>query len=169
MRLCISTLVLTSFLVANGPSAASAQDEAFLAERAAARRSLEMAKIELRLYLQVEHPRELRRLDAQIRLTEQEIKAYEERLREYRSVDKFYTGRPLLVTLQDVRLCHLESQLRLEDLRAERAAAVRFHSDQWRLLELRVHEARTHVAQLERGETIPLPELPPPARTAKRN
>jgi hypothetical protein len=164
------TLLIFSVALLFGlPQPAIAQDDTFAAERAAARRALEIAKIELRLYLQVEYPRELRRLESQIRLTELEIKSYEERLREYRSVDKFSTGRPLLVTLQDVRLCLLEAELRLEDLRAERAALVRFHSDQWRLLELRAHEARLRLAELERGESMPLPQLPPPARTAKKN
>jgi hypothetical protein len=166
MRLCLKTARVLILLVV-APTAALAQDDAVLAERNAARRALEMAKIELRLYLQVEHPREVRRLDAQIKLTEAEIEAYEERLREYRSVDKFSTGRPLLVTLQDVRLCLLELQLRLRDLRAERQAMIRFHSDQWRLMELQVHEARMRVVDLERGDELPVPQLPAPQRTAR--
>ena len=127
-----------------------------LEERAAARRALEMAKIELRLYHQVEYPRERRHLDSQIKLTQAEIAAYKERLREYRPFDRFSTGRPLLVPIQDLKLCLLEAELRLRDLWAERSALVRFHSDQWRLLELKAHEARLRVAALEPNEPIVL-------------
>jgi hypothetical protein len=129
---------------------AFSQDTPLQAERASARRALEAANLELRLYLQVDYPREQRHLDSQIKLTEAEIKAYEDRWREYRSFDTFSTGRPLLLPLQDLRLCLLQAQLRLDDLRAERNAQIRFHSDRWRLLELRAFEARSRLAELER-------------------
>jgi hypothetical protein len=136
---------------------AHAQGDAAGAARAAARRALETANLELRLYLQVDHPRELRHLDAQIKLAEAEVKAYQERLHEYRPFNKFSTGRPLLVPLQDLRLCLLEAELRLDDLRAERNAVIRFHSDRWRLLELRAYEARARVVELEGGGQIVAP------------
>ncbi|MEX2317765.1 MAG: hypothetical protein WD669_11475 [Pirellulales bacterium] len=139
------------------PSAACGQDDAVQAARAAARRALEMANLELRLYLQVEHPREMRHLDAQIKLAEAEVKAYEERRREYEPFNKFSTGRPLLLPMQSLRLCLLEAELRLDDLRAERNALVRFHSDRWRLLELRALDARAHVVELEGGGQIAVP------------
>jgi hypothetical protein len=128
-------------------------------ERAAARRDLEIAKLELRHYLQVEYPRQKRHLDAQIQLTEAEVRALRDRLREYRPFDRFSTGGALFVTIQDARMCLLDAELRLDDLRAERNHLIRFHSDQWRLLEIRAYEARARVAELERGDEI----LPPPA------
>jgi hypothetical protein len=127
------------------------------AERAAARRELEAARLELRHYLQVEHPRQKRHLDAEIKLTEAEVRALRDRLREYRAFDKFSTGGPLFVTIQDMRMCLLDAELRLKDLRAERNNLIRFHSDQWRLLEIRAYEARVRVAELERGEALRAP------------
>jgi hypothetical protein len=162
MKICHAILYMATVALSVVPAAVCAQNDGELAARAAARRALEMAKIELRLYLQVEYPRELRRLDSQIKLAAAELAAYEERQREYRTFDRFSTGRPFLVTGQDLRLCLLNAQLRLDDLRAERTALVRFHSDEWRLLELRVHDARSRVAELEGGDLVMLPgeELP---------
>jgi hypothetical protein len=138
------------------PTFAGAQDSP-AAERAAARRDLEAARLELRHYLQVEHPRQKRHLDAAIKLTDAEVRALRDRLREYRAFDKFSTGGPLFVTIQDVRMCLLDAELRLKDLRAERNNLIRFHSDEWRLLEIRAYEARVRVAELERSEALPAP------------
>jgi hypothetical protein len=63
----------------------------------------------------------------------------------------------LFVTIQDVRMCLLDAELRLKDLRAERNNLIRFHSDEWRLLEIRAYEARVRVAELERSEALPAP------------
>ena len=128
-----------------------------------ARRELELAKTELRHYWQVEYPRQRRHLNAQIDLTEAEIRDYQERLRAYRPFDRYSTGGPFLVTLQDLRMCLLDAELRLRDLWAERNALVRFHSDDWRFLELKVHEARLRVAELEANDvamTEPVSQQP---------
>jgi hypothetical protein len=138
-------------------------DDALQFARASARRTLEIAKIELRLYAQVEYPRQLRLLEAQIKLTDAEIKLFRERVRAYREFDSFSTGQPLAFPFPDVRLRLLEAELRLENLRAEQNALTRLHSDQWRLLELRVHEARARVAELEGGDIIVLPREVLPA------
>ena len=135
-------------------NAPNENDAAYEMARIEARQELELAKLELRLYLQVEYPRQRRHLDAQIKLTQAEVDAYNERLREYRPFDRFSTGRPLLVPIQDLRLCLLEAELRLRDLQAERNALVRFHSDEWRVLELRVEQARLRLAQIEGGGQI---------------
>ncbi len=150
MNRFLSILGLVAALFAWPSSAAHAQDDALQSARASARRALEAANLELRLYLQVDYPREQRHLDADIQIAEAENKAYEDRLREYHSFDSFSTGRPLLYPMQDLRICLLQAQLRLDDLRAERNALVRFHSDRWRLLELRALEARQRVADFER-------------------
>jgi hypothetical protein len=156
MRFFLLSLCLTIAFV-QSPTTVLGQDDAAQAARAAARRALEMANLELRLYLQVEHPREMRHLDAQIKLAEAELKAYEERRREYEPFNKFSTGRPLLLPLQSLRLCLLEAELRVDDLRAERNALIRFHSDRWRLLELRALDARQRVIELEGGGQIAVP------------
>jgi hypothetical protein len=46
-------------------------------------------------------------------------------------------------------MCLRDAELRLRDLWAERNAMVRFHSDQWRLFEIKVHDARLRVAEIE--------------------
>jgi hypothetical protein len=149
----ILTAILATLAVSTN---AVAQNDANQSARLSARRALEIANYELRQYLQVEYPRERRHLDAEIKLTEAEVQAYQERLREWAPFDKFSTGRPLIVSIQNMRLCLLEAELRLKDLRAERNNLIRFHSDRWRLLELRAYDARSRIAELERGNE-PLP------------
>ena len=55
-------------------------------------------------------------------------------LREYEPFSLFYTGQPLFLPAQDLRICVREAELRLEALRDERNNLVRFHSDEGRLL-----------------------------------
>jgi hypothetical protein len=128
---------------------ANAQEVSDLSARMSARRDLELAKMELRHYWQVDYPRQRRHLNAAIELTELEIRGYEERLREWGPFSRFSTGDAFWLTIQETRMCLREAQLRLRDLWAERNALVRFHSDQWRELEFQVHQARLRVAALE--------------------
>jgi hypothetical protein len=121
------------------------------------------AKMELRHYWQVEYPRLRRHLQAQIDLTEAEIRAYKRQLREYRPFSSFTLGQPFTVTIEELRLCLLEAELRLRDLWAERNALVRYHSDDWRVLEMKVHAARLRVAEIEaEQEAVAEAELPAP-------
>ena len=146
-------------------SPVSFADEAtYVPARIEARRDLELAKIELRHYWQVEYPRLRRHLNAEIELTEAEIRDYEVRLRAYRPFNRFSTGQPFLITIQELRMCLRDAELRLRDLWAERNALVRFRSDKWRVLEMNVYDARIRVAQLEAGdEPIVEPAAEPPA------
>jgi hypothetical protein len=105
--------------------------------------------MELRHYWQVEYPRQQRLLNSAIELTRTEIRDLEARLRAYRPFTRFSTGDPFMVTIQNTRRCLREAELRLRDLWAERNALVRYHSDDYRALELRVHEARLRVVELE--------------------
>jgi hypothetical protein len=146
-------LVCIALSFASWPTAASmAQEVSTEADRRAARRELELAKMDLRHYWQVEYPRQQRHLNAAIELSKAEIRDLELRLREYRPYTRFSTGDPFMVTIQNTRMCLREAELRLRDLWAERNALVRFHSDQWRELEMRVHEARLRVLALEPAE-----------------
>jgi hypothetical protein len=120
--------------------------------RMSARRDLELAKMELRHYWQIEYPRQRRYLNAAIELTTAEIRNYEARLREYGPFTRFSTGDPFWLTIQDIRMCLREAELRLRDLWAERNALVRYHADHYRELELNVHEARLRVLELEPAE-----------------
>jgi hypothetical protein len=108
-----------------------------------------LAKIDFRNYWQIEYPRIRRELDAQIRLTEEEIKVYKERIRLYRPFNRFSVGSAVTLPLQDLRMCLLEAELRLRDLWAERGNLIRFRTADWRELELRLYDARVRVAQLE--------------------
>jgi hypothetical protein len=139
LSICLSSLT---------PYAVHAQ-ATYAEERAAARRDLQLAKIDFRNYWQIEYPRIRRELDARIRLTEEEIRIYKDRIRLYRPFDRFSIGSAVRLPLQDLRICLLEAELRLRDLWAERGNLVRFRTAEWRELELRLHDARVRVAQLE--------------------
>ncbi len=149
MKLSYFALTLAIGVLFVMPSLVLAQEGAYQADRMAARRALEMAKIELRLYEQVEYPRQRRQLDARIALIEEEIKMYKERRREYEPFTRWGTGRPLLITSQELKLCLMDAEFKLQDLVADRNALQRFHSDQWRLLALKVEEARAQVIAIE--------------------
>lgn len=147
---------LACFLVISGVFGltTSVQAQPLDGDRLAARHALEIAKLELRLYRQVEYPREKRHLEATIQLTRAEVKMLRRRIRAYHPFDQFEIGKPLLVTLQNTKLALLAAELRLEDIQAELTALRRYHSDRCRLLELKVYEARARVAQIEGGGTI---------------
>jgi hypothetical protein len=149
MRLSPALLCLAIAVVGSAAEIARAQDESYQMARMNARRELELAKIEFRDYWQVEYPRIRRDLDARIELTEAEIRNYKERLRLYLPFDRFSTGGALVLPLQDLRMCLLEAELRLRDLWAERGNLIRFRTPEWRVLELRLHDARVRVADLE--------------------
>jgi hypothetical protein len=150
MKFSPSLLFVAIAVIGVSSSASQAQEAVDRAARLEARRDLELAKMELRHYWLVEYPRQQRHLNAAIRLTEAEIRDYRERLRAYQPFNRFSYGQPFLVTLQEVRMCLREAELRLQDLWAERNALARGHSDHWRLLEVRAFEARLRVAELER-------------------
>jgi hypothetical protein len=149
MRFSPSLLVgaIAAFCVA--PATMCAQESANFAARMSARHDLQLAKMELRHYWRVDYPSQQRQLNALIELVDAEIRDYRARLRAYRPFNRFYTGQPFLISLQELRMCLCEAELRQRDLWAERNALVRFRSDQWRILEMQVHEARLRVAELE--------------------
>lgn len=125
------------------------QEISTAAERSHARRELELAKMELRHYWQVEYPRQLRHFNGAIELTKAEIRDLEARLRAYRPYTRFSTGDAYMLTIQDTKMCLREAQLRLRDLWAERNALMRYRSDVYRELEWNVHVARLRVIELE--------------------
>lgn len=143
------SLVLVATCVA--PSA-RAQERAWSQVRLAARRDLELAKIELRDYWQVEYPRQRRELDAAIELTEMEVRNNEALLHEYRPFTQFSVGEPFPITIRSLQMCIREGELRLRNLQAERNYLVRFHDEQFHILEMKVAEARLRVAELEAND-----------------
>ena len=136
------------------PSTLRAQVDENSTARAAARFELELAKRDSRYYWQIEYPRERRDLNAAIALTEAEIKRHKALWREYRPFNRFSVGNPLSLTIADLEICLLDAELRLNELRHQRNNLVRFHSDEARLRDLRVVEARRRLIELEGGEVI---------------
>src|SRR5262245_43070581 len=120
MRFLPASLILSVVAISSTLPSVFAQSEPTLETRASARRELELAKLELRQYWQIEYPRQQRELNAAIELTEAEIRNYQERLRAYRPFTRFSTGQPFLITIQDLEMCLRAAELRLDDLRAER-------------------------------------------------
>lgn len=142
-------LYMAIVIVASSAEFAGAQEESYASARMDARRELELAKIELRDYWQIEYPRIRRDLDARIELTELEVRNYRERLRQYRRFDPFSRNSALVWPLEDLRICLREAELRLYDLWAERTNLNRYRTTEWRILQLRLQDARVRVAFLE--------------------
>jgi hypothetical protein len=149
MRFSPVVIWLAIAMVSTSTGDVHAQENAYSAEIAAARRDLQLAKIQFRDYWLIEYPRIRRHLDAQIRFTEAEIRVYRERIRLYRPFDRFSTGSAFTLPLQNLRMYLLEAEWRLRDLWAERSNLIRFRTPEWRELELIVHDARLRVAELE--------------------
>jgi hypothetical protein len=145
---------------------ARAQAEFTQAERTTARRELEQAKTDLRYYWLVEYPRQRRQINAAIDLTQSEIRNLREQLRAYGPFNRFSTGSPFLLTMQRVRMCLQDAELRLTDLQAERNALLRFHPSEFRALAYVVQDARLRVAEIEasddaaRTQSAPAEQLP---------
>jgi len=147
--ICLSTLAVSCLL-----TPVRAQESASLQARVAARHELELAIIDLRNYWQIEYPRQRRELNAAIELTEMELQNNQEMLREFRPFTQFSIGQPFPITVRSLQMCIRENELRLDNLRAERNAFIRFRSDEFRALEMKVQEARLRVAELEANDTI---------------
>ncbi len=118
-------------------------------EQIAARRNLELAKRDLRFYLDVEYPRQQRHLSQLMELTRQEISDLQWRLRQYQPFSRFSINDPFMTTIQNTQMCLREAEFRLRNLIAEKVTLNRYHIDIWRDLELRVQQARLQVLELE--------------------
>lgn len=97
----------------------------------------EIRDLEWRLYERVEFPTRIRRIESELKIGEARLKSLEKLLAEYQSFQKFSTGNPLTLTVEDTRLQILELKVRIDDLREERSLLERYKSDQRRLFELR--------------------------------
>jgi hypothetical protein len=152
MRFAFALFCLAVIAASSSSKNLLAYEPSNAASRIEARRELEIAKSELRNYWQFEYPREQRRLNAAIELTELEIRDLKARLREWGVFRRYSTGDPFSITVQETRFCLRDAELRLRDLWAERNALERFKSDQWRVLEWKVFDARLRVAELEEND-----------------
>ena len=105
-------------------------------------------------YWQVEYPRQQRDLNMAIELTQAEIQGYEDQQQAFRPFTRFTIGEPFPLTIANLRMCRKAAEIRLNDLQAERNTLIRFHADQFRVLEWKVQVARQRVADLEANDTI---------------
>lgn len=143
----ISSIVVVGVFVAASSAGAAESLEAAVAKT---RRELESLKIQLRLYRQVEYPRQLRELDAAIRLTQAEIDVLEDRVRDYKRAKDTRSPGLRRESLEKAELSLLEAQLRLNNFVQERLAVRRSFSDCCRLAELEIAAVRARLAELER-------------------
>jgi hypothetical protein len=150
------SLTICSFaiVVFCGATSALAQDQASLQARIAARQELLQAKIDLQNYWQIEYPRQRRELNLAIELTQAEIKGAEEQQEALRPFTRFTIGEPFPLTIANLRVCRKAAELRLNNLQAERNSLIRFHGDDFRILEMRVQAARQRVADLEANDEV---------------
>jgi hypothetical protein len=165
MRLSLPACVICVFALFSlgsiGRIAAAQDDEASLAAaRAEARCDLAAAKAAARYYWQVVYPQQQRDLDAAIELTEAEVKADRMQLHQYEPFDHFSYGAPLYMPIQNLQICQREVELRLDRLRDQRNALIRFNSDQGYVLDTCVATARARLVALEGGEVIEIGATP---------
>jgi hypothetical protein len=141
-------------IVAFCGATAVAQQQASLQARMEARQELERAKLDLQNYWQVEYPRQRRELSFAIELTEAEIDGNKEQQESLRPFTRFSLGEPFPLTVANLRVCRKAAELRLNNLQAERNSLIRFHGNDFRILELRVQAARQRVVDLEPKDEI---------------
>ncbi len=157
------SICLLSIVMICGATSAFAQERASLQARMAARQELELAKLDLQNYWQIEYPRRRCELSLAIELTEAEIKGNQEQQESLRPFTRFSLGEPFPLTIADLKMCRASAEARLNDLRAQRNVLIRFHGDQFRILEMRVQAARQRVADLEAiDEVATTPTAPQP-------
>jgi hypothetical protein len=137
-----------------GATSALAQNQGSLQARMAARQELELAKLDLQNYWQIEYPRQRRELNLAIELTQAEIEGNQEQQESLRPFTRFSLGEPFPLTIANLRVCRKAAELRLNDLQAERNMLIRFHGDQFRILQMRVQAARQRVLELEPTDEI---------------
>jgi hypothetical protein len=142
-------------------TSAIAQQQASLEARITARQELELAKLDLRNYWQIEYPRQRRELNLAIELTQAEIEGNQEQQESLRPFTRFSLGEPFPLTIANLRFCRISAELRLNNLFAERNSLIRFHSDEFRILEMRVQAARQRVVDLEPKEEIAAAPIAP--------
>jgi hypothetical protein len=154
MKFSLVTCIFAVVVICVGAASAVAQNPASLQARIAARQELELAKLDLQNYWQIDYPRQRRELNLAIELTQAEIDANQEQQESLRPFTRFTIGEPFPLTIADLRLCRKAAELRLNNLLAERNALIRFHGDQFRVLEMRVQAARQRVVELEPNDEI---------------
>ena len=75
--------------------------------------------------------REIKRLDNMVMLRKAEIASLERQLKEWRPLDQFRTGRPVMLDVERTRLLILEAKLDLQCLEQERFDLVHARGRMW--------------------------------------
>jgi hypothetical protein len=89
-----------------------------------------------------------------IELAEEEIKSIDEQYNVLRPFTRFTLDEPFPLTVANLRVCRKAAEIRLNNLLAERNSLIRFHGDQFRILEMRVQAARQRVVELEPSDEV---------------
>ena len=134
------TMVATLLVILTAPLAASSADLNPVLQTAL--RELETAQLQLRLYEQQEYPQKLRRFDREIELAQAHVEFYQGRIAEYEQFERFSTGNPLSLSLEEARLGLLQAELKLDELKDDRAMLIRHHPLRCRLFQLQVEAAQ---------------------------
>jgi hypothetical protein len=137
-----------------GATSALGQNQASLQARMAARQDLEMAQLDLQNYWQIEYPRQRREINLAIELTQSEIQANQDAQDSLRPFTRFNIGEPFPLTIANLRICRQSAELRLNSLLADRNTLIRFHGDQFRILQMRVQAARQRLVDLEASDEL---------------
>lgn len=105
-------------------------------------RALEIATLEQRLYRQVDYPTRVRTLRSEQIMTQARIDSLKRRLAEYAPMDRFQTGKALIITIEQTKLELLREELHLKDLQARQMIDAQTHRQRARLLALKVNQAQ---------------------------
>ena len=143
------------------PGVASADVDSYEAELAAARRDLAAAKIEARLYRHSEFEYARRELNAEIQLSDAEVRTLRREFRRFGPFNAFAYGQQPAWGYRNAKLCLAEAEVRRRLLLEERNNLQRVHVDRLALLELRVADARARLVELEGGGVIELDVVKP--------
>jgi hypothetical protein len=167
MRTHLLAIGVAALFVSFNLDSALAQTAADPAEIAAARRALAAAKIEARLYSQIEYQCQKRELDAAIRVSDEEVRTMRRQLRAYGPFHPFAYGQLPNFEYRNARLCLAEAETRRRLLIDERNDLARNRGDQLALLNLNVAEARARLVELAGGGVIELDVVQPNAGVAR--
>lgn len=105
-------------------------------------RALEIATLEQRLYQQVDYPNRVRTLRAEQIMTQARIDSLKRRLAEYAPMNRFETGKALIITIEQTKLELLREELHLKDLQSRQRIDAQTHRQKQRLLALKVDQAQ---------------------------
>lgn len=111
-------------------------------ECANALRAQQIARLRYLIYFRSDHRLEMARLDARIRLVQEQLRSAKKLNANYRRLNGYWTtnGRPFPVTEERTRVAVVDLELQLKLLRQERLHALQNHQLQLRLRRLEIEQ-----------------------------